>query len=51
MFGELEGKCFKDRLYFVEADLPPPKKGTTKQSKTELKSRSRHVLKKSKKSM
>ena len=46
---EPEAECFEDCSDFVEADLPPPKKGTTKQRKTELKSRSCHMLNKSKK--
>ena len=49
VFYEPEGECVKDCLDFVEADLPPPKKGVTKQSKTEVKSCSHHVLNKSKK--
>ena len=49
VFDEPEGECVKDCSDFVEADLPPPKKGTTKQSKTKLRSRLPYMLNKSKK--
>ena len=52
-FDVREEEFLEDCSDFVEADLPPPKKGTTKgskkQGKAEIKTRSRHVLNKSEK--
>ena len=50
VFDVREEEFREDCLDFVEADLPPPKKGTTKgskkQGKAEIKTRSRHVFNK-----
>ena len=35
-FDEPEGECVEDCSDFVEVDLPPPKKGATKQSKAKI---------------